>query len=433
MESVLILLAIILAVYLGNKFSVNTGVLALGFAYLIGAFVVGMTPGDILGMFPTKLFMVIFGLSMFFNFAVVNGTLDKLAKLLLYYARNFTKYLPILLYLISALVSGLGAGFFTTVAVMTTISMAISNEAGLNKLLAAISISLGALSGANFMVSSHGVIFSSLLSETVLASSSELITQNIFWVTFLYPFIVLLFLIFITTKGKHSDDIQPVFKKPTTFTSKQKLNLSLIGIFMGIILFVPILASVFSNSELVNFVNSRIDISFLAIIFAIIGYLTNLADNPKAVTEKVPWNTIWLVTGMSMLISVAAEAGTIELLASVIAQMPDAIIPIAITIIAGIMSMFSSTIGVVAPLMFPMVAEISGVSGHSPVLLIVAVIVGAQSTAISPFSSGGSLALGNSMLIGEEQDQFFKDLLFKATPFGLICSTLTVFVLSFFI
>ena len=113
--------------------------------------------------------------------------------------------------------------------------------------------------------------------------------------------------------------------------------------------------------------------------------------------------------------------------------MPDAIIPIAITIIAGIMSMFSSTIGVVAPLMFPMVAEISGVSGHSPVLLIVAVIVGAQSTAISPFSSGVSLALGNSMLIGEEQDQFFKDLLFKATPFGLICSTLTVFVLSFFI
>src|SRR5699024_11004385 len=192
--------------------------------------------------------------------------------------------------LISALVSGLGAGFFTTVAVMTTISMAISNEAGLNKILAAISISLGALSGANFMVSSHGVIFSSLLSETVLASSSELITQNIFWVTFLYPFIVLLFLIFITTKGKHSDDIQPVFKKPTTFTSKQKLNLTLIGIFMGIILFVPILASVFSNSELVNFVNSRIDISFLAIIFAIIGYLTNLADNPKAVTEKVPWN-----------------------------------------------------------------------------------------------------------------------------------------------
>lgn len=433
MESVLILIGIILAVYLGNKFAVNTGILALGFAYLIGAFVVGMSPSDLLGIFPTKLFMVIFGLSMFFNFAVVNGTLDKLAKLLLYYARNFTKYLPILIYLISALVSGLGAGFFTTVAVMTTIAMAISNEAGLNKLVAAISISLGALSGANFMVSSHGVIFSSLLSETVLVGDSQLITQNIFWVTFLYPFLVLLFLIFVSSRGQYAESIQSVFKKPVAFNPKQKLNLVLIGLFMGIILFVPILASVFSESDLLVFVNSRIDISFLAIVFAIIGYLTHLAEDSKAVTANVPWNTIWLVTGMSMLISVAAEAGTIELLASAIAQMPDAIIPIAITIIAGIMSMFSSTIGVVAPLMFPMVAEISGASGHSATLLIIAVIVGAQSTAISPFSSGGSLALGNSMLVGEEQDQFFKDLLFKATPLGLICSTLTIIILMFFI
>lgn len=134
MAFVLILLAIILAVYLGNKFSVNTGLLALSFAYLIGAFVIGLSINDILAMFPTKIFMVIFGLSLFINFAVVNGTLDKLAKLLLYYARNFTKFLPILIYLISALVSGLGAGFFTTVAVMTTIAMVLAKEAGLNRL-----------------------------------------------------------------------------------------------------------------------------------------------------------------------------------------------------------------------------------------------------------------------------------------------------------
>lgn len=433
MESFLILIAIILAVYLGNKFPVNTGILALGFAYLIGAFVVGMSPSDLWGMFPTKLFMVIFGLSMFFNFAVVNGTLDKLAKLLLYYARNFTKYLPILIYLISALVSGLGAGFFTTVAVMTTIAMAISNEAGLNRLVAAISISLGALSGANFMVSSHGVIFSSLLSETALVGDSQLITQHIFWVTFLYPFLVLLVLIIVYSRGHNIAPNQTVFKKPEAFTSRQKLNLILIELFMGIIIIVPILVSFFPGSYLLEFINSRIDISFLSIVFSIIGYLTHLAEDTKAVSANVPWNTIWLVTGMSMLISVAAEAGTIELLASVITQMPYAIIPIAMTLIAGMMSMYSSTIGVVAPLMFPMVAEIAGSSGHSATLLIVAVIIGAQSTAISPFSSGGSLTLGNSMLVGEEQDQFFKDLLLKATPFGLFCAMLTVLVLMFFI
>ncbi|XJS10874.1 SLC13 family permease [Aerococcaceae bacterium WGS1372] len=433
MASVLILLAIVLAVYLGNKFSVNTGLLALTFAYLIGAFVIGLSINDILAMFPTKLFMVIFGLSMFFNFAVVNGTLDKLAKLLLYYARNFTKFLPILVYLISALVSGLGAGFFTTVAVMTTIAMVLAKEAGLNRLLLAISISLGALSGANFMVSSHGVIFTSLLSNTALADQSQFITQNIFWVSFIYPFFVLLFLIFMSSRQQAGQELTLVFSKPEAFNQKQRLNIILIGIFMGIILFVPMAAKLLPELEILAFVNARLDISFLAICFAILGYLTHLADVPKEITDKIPWNTIWLVTGMSMLISVAVEAGTIELLASMIGQMPDIIIPIAITIIAGIMSMFSSTIGVVSPLMFPMVSQLATTSEHSATLLIVAVIIGAQSTAISPFSSGGSLTLGNSLLVGEEQDQLFKELMFKATPLGMLCSTLTIIVLMFFI
>ena len=50
--------------------------------------------------------------------------------------------------------------------------------------------------------------------------------------------------------------------------------------------------------------------------------------------------------------------------------------------------------------MFPMAATIAMTSNHSASLLMVAVIVGSQSTAISPFSSGSSLALGNSLLKG---------------------------------
>lgn len=364
---------------------------------------------------------------------MVNGTLDKLARSLLYYARHFTKLLPLLIYLISALVSGLGAGFFTTVAVMTTISMVMSEKAGLNKLTAAIAISLGALSGANFMVSSHGVIFSSLLNKTAVAELAQPITQNIFWVTFLYPFVVILFLMFKDARNSGANEAAVVFEKPGKFTNKQRLNLTLIVLFMVIILFVPMLSSLAPANEVLIFINERMDISLLAIVFAIIGYVTNLVEEPKEVALNVPWNTIWLVTGMSMLIAVAAEAGTIELLASIINRMPEPIIPITIVIISSIMSMFSSTLGVVAPLMFPMAATIAMTSNHSASLLMVAVIVGSQSTAISPFSSGGSLALGNSLLKGDEQQQFFNDLLFKATPFGILCSTITIVILMVFI
>lgn len=316
---------------------------------------------------------------------------------------------------------------------MTTISMVMSEKAGLNKLTAAIAISLGALSGANFMVSSHGVIFSSLLNKTAVAELAQPITQNIFWVTFLYPFVVILFLMFKDARNSGANEAAVVFEKPGKFTNKQRLNLTLIVLFMVIILFVPMLSSLAPANEVLIFINERMDISLLAIVFAIIGYVTNLVEEPKEVALNVPWNTIWLVTGMSMLIAVAAEAGTIELLASIINRMPEPIIPITIVIISSIMSMFSSTLGVVAPLMFPMAATIAMTSNHSASLLMVAVIVGSQSTAISPFSSGGSLALGNSLLKGDEQQQFFNDLLFKATPFGILCSTITIVILMVFI
>ncbi|WP_175638020.1 hypothetical protein [Metabacillus schmidteae] len=39
--SILIILAIIIAIYLGEKLDINTGLVALAFAYLIGCFVLG--------------------------------------------------------------------------------------------------------------------------------------------------------------------------------------------------------------------------------------------------------------------------------------------------------------------------------------------------------------------------------------------------------
>lgn len=63
--SILIILAIIISIYLGEKLNINTGLVALAFAYLIGCFVLGMSVNDLLDTFPTKLFLVIFTLALF--------------------------------------------------------------------------------------------------------------------------------------------------------------------------------------------------------------------------------------------------------------------------------------------------------------------------------------------------------------------------------
>lgn len=428
--SILIILAIIIAIYLGEKLDINTGLVALAFAYLIGCFVLGMSINDLLATFPTKLFLVIFTLALFFNFAVVNGTLEKIAHLLLYKFQKQTQWLPLILYFITALVSGMGAGFFTSVAVMGAIAMALCKTSGMSKLHASFAVSLGSLSGANFMYSAHGVLFNSLLSETAVANQADVLTRDIFVVSFIYPIFIMLILMFLDRKKNQITELN--IEKPESFTKKQKVNISLIILLMVIVLGVPMLANFMPNNETIQFINSRTDITLLAVVFAIASYLLKLAeDKPKEVMARIPWNTLWLVSGVGMLIDVAVEAGTIDLLASLINNMPSIIVPIAVAIIAGIMSIFSSTLGVVAPLMFPMIAGIIEPTGYSASLIAVAIIIGAQSTALAPFSTGGSLILGNSGLSEEESKKFYTDLLYKATPLGLGFAIVATLILMF--
>lgn len=429
-NALLIILVIALSIGLGEKFNVNTGFLAAVFAYLIGCFVLGMKTSEVLATWPTKLMMVIFAIGLFFNFAVCNGTLNKIAGLILYRFRNQQVILPLVLYFVTALVSGMGAAFFTSVAVMGAIAMALCNESKMNRMIVAMSVTFGALSGANFMVSAHGVLFNGLLSETEVAAQAAEITQDIFIVSFIYPIIVIAAMIIFDRKNADASALN--IEKPEPFTHKQKVNLVLIILMMAIALIFPILGQ-FIDNEQVDYLASHVDVSFLALIFAVIAYFLKLAPDPKEVMAKVPWDTIWLVGGVGMLIDVAVEAGAIDMLASLITMIPAPLVAVCVCVIAGIMSIFSSTLGVVAPLMFPMIAGICAASGLSAPLIGVSIIIGSQSTSVAPFSTGGALILGSSDLEGEEQNKFYNDLLFKATPLGLVlamaCSAVLMFIL----
>jgi di/tricarboxylate transporter len=430
LNALLIIIAIVLSIGLGEKFNVNTGFIAAAFAYVIGCFVLGMKVSEVLATWPTKLFMVIFAISLFFNFAVCNGTLNKIASMLLYKFRNQQLILPLVLYFATALVSGMGAAFFTSVAVMGAVAMALCHESNIDRMQASMAVTLGALSGANFMVSAHGVLFNALLSQTDVAAQAGEITQDIFIVSFIYPIFVIGYMIWAGHKNFVAGDLK--MEKPEPFTPKQKTNLILILIFMLVVLVVPMLGQ-FIDNETLDFVADHIDVSFLALIFAIVAYFLKLAPDSKEVMAKVPWDTIWLVGGVGMLIDVAVEAGAIDMLASLITTIPAPLVAVCVCAIAGIMSIFSSTLGVVAPLMFPMIAGISAASGLSAPLIGVSIIIGSQSTSVAPFSTGGSLILGSSGLEGEEQNKFYNELLFKATPLGLVfamvCSALLTFIL----
>lgn len=126
------------------------------------------------------------------------------------------------------------------------------------------------------------------------------------------------------------------------------------------------------------------------------------------------------------------KAGTIDMLASWVgSSLPAAIVPFALAIIGGMMSFFSSTLGVVCPALFPIIPSIASATGINAMILFTATVIGAQATAISPFSSGCSLLLG-SCSEDKERNELFPTLLFKAVPMCVFFALLSVAIMMLF-
>lgn len=431
MLSVFIIAAIAIAVVIGYKTGFNTGFFAIIFAYLIGCFAMGMSTKDIISGWPISTMFVIFSVSLFYNFALVNGTLEKTARYLLYAFRKVPGLLPFALYLASAGIAALGAGFFTVMAFMAPIALLICEESKMDKLVGAVAVNCGALSGANFMTSGSGIVFRGLMDEGGYSDVSFRYCSVIFIASVIFSLLLIAFFRYIP-KSNRNIGIGVSFEKPEPFTALQKKNLYLMLIMIIVVLIFPVLHIIVPGIELISFINSKMDVGLVAIIFSAIALFLKLAPQ-KEVIAKVPWNTILMICGVGMLINVAIEAGTINLLASWTgSNLPAWLIPIAFSFVGAIMSFFSSTLGVVCPALYPLVPTLAATIGINPLVLFSCIVIGAQSSAISPFSSGGSLVLG-SCSTEEERTAMFPKLLFFAVPISVISATLFNVVMSLFL
>ena len=206
------------------------------------------------------------------------------------------------------------------------------------------------------------------------------------------------------------------------------MTLNLMLLMMAVVLVFPLLKLVMPGNGVIAAISSKIDVGLVAVCFTVIALLMNLAPQ-KEVIARVPWNTIIMIAGAGMLIAVAVKAGTIDALSAWIgSNVPVALVPIAFSLVAAFMSFFSSTTGVVAPALFPLIPALAVSTGLNPAVLFACTVLGAQSSAISPFSSGGSLILG-SCGNEEERNGLFNRLLFVAVPISVIsCAVYNVIV-----
>lgn len=408
----IIILSIAVAIGLGFAFKINVGLFGILFAYLIGGFGLNMSVKAITGTWSLTLFFTIFAITFFYGFAISNGTLQLIAKKAVYASRKVPFLIPFVLYGLCVAMSGIGPGPYAVYAFLSPLVMAVANEINMHKMIAVVGIVGGGVAGAFTSIGMGGGIARGLIEGAGYVEQASQFTNAVLRNSFIGETILFIvaYLVFKGYKVKPSS-----MDKPEPFNRNQKINMILIVMTLTLTVAPTLLKNLFPGVAAFALGAKVIDVSYVCILGAILAIFLKIGSEKEAFA-KVPWSTIVQLCGMGMLVSVAVEAGTIELIANAISSNVNAAIaPIVMTLFAGFMSFFSSTMGVVMPTLYPVVPTIVEATGVAPTVLFSVITLGAAVTGVSPFSSGGGLALP-AITDEKEKSKVFKQLL--ALPFA---------------
>ena len=119
------------AIFLGFFRKMNTGLVCIGFALLLGK-LAGIPDKEIIGGFNYSLFLMLLGVTYLFGLAEWNGTLKLLTKKITVLAGKRTYLIPVVMYLFATVLSALGPGTIPTTAIMMVFGMTLAVEMKIN-------------------------------------------------------------------------------------------------------------------------------------------------------------------------------------------------------------------------------------------------------------------------------------------------------------
>ena len=388
--SILIILSLVVAIILGFIQKVNTGLYAIAFAFIIGIFVMEKSANNIIALWPTRLFFQMFCITFFYGFQRQNGSLEALAKRIVYASRKVPYLIPLALLLACAIVAGLGPGTLVSLLILPPIIMSISELSNIKPIYAVILFTSGIDLGAWSPITVNASLIRTLL-ETAgyTAAQANALINPIWFNVAVAKFLVALIGYFVFKGYKATAE---GLEKPEPLTRQQKTTLLIIAAFV-LCLVLPSIIHLLTGSPFFGRLRNQIDITYLAILLSILCIVLKLGDEKKSIA-LVPWPTIIMICGVGTLIAVATEAGAVQELSDLLStNISTGVIPYFILLIAGFMSFFSSTTGVVLPTMFPICTNIVVATGISASTLLSLVVIGSTTTGLSPFSTGGAMGL----------------------------------------
>lgn len=373
--SVLSLVLLVAVVALGYVKNLNVGILAIVASFIL-VLVGGLDMDLLLGGFPSKLFINLLGTMYLFGLLQANGTLGLLSKKLVALVGERAYLTPIVVYVISYVLSAVGPGAISAQAIMIPFSVLLSVQMGIKPYMMSSMAILGTVGGTTSPVAMTGIIVGGIIGDMSFVGSGDALRAMMLDVSIMN--VICAAVIYVLFRG-YALKVPPTVGtsgESEPFSREQRFCLGGMAV-----LVVAVLVCGF-DVGVTGFC--------ISIALALLGMV-----NTEGALQRVPWGVLILVGGMSILMDITFEVGGIELLTGILRSvMNDFSAPGIMAFASGLTGWFSSGNGVVIPTLVPTAPSLAGSLGVSPVEIIVAIAAGATVGGLSPFDSGGSMIIG---------------------------------------
>jgi di/tricarboxylate transporter len=375
--------ALILALALSSISSINVGFLAIVLAWLVGVYAGGMTVDQVIAGFPSSLFLTLVGLTLLFSMAQVNGTLDRITFKAVRRVAATPGAIPFVFFVLTSVLAAIGPGHIAACALMAPLAMAAAGRYGVPPFLMAIMIANGASSGSLSPIAPTGVVVE-------VITTKDLGLGDVRWAIYLNNFVAHVVIAWtaylalggwklLKNRATAADNPAKAGLHERTdapLDSKQWLTCAVIVALVAGVIFL------------------KLNVGLAAFAGAVILTLTRATDETAAV-KAMPWGVVMMVSGVTLLVTMVDKAGGMALFADFLGRLatPGSVTAVA-AFFSGVISLYSSTIGVVLPALLPTVDDLIGKIGGGDALAIVSsMIVGGHLVDVSPLSTLGALCL----------------------------------------
>ncbi len=384
--------ALALAIVLSCTSRLNVGLLALALAWIIGVYVGDLPLREVTAGFPVDLFLTLAGVTLLFSQAHVNGTLDIVAHNAMRLCRGRVGLVPIMYFGLGATLASAGPGNIATTGLLAPMAMATALKMRMSPFLMAIMVGNGCNSGSLSPLAPTGIIVTGLM-ERIGLPGLQLQT----WAYNLLAHAIVAFAGYFLFGGlkllTRADRVEVEAEPAQRLDLHQVLTLAMIALLI------------------VGVIVGGFNIGMAAFAGAVLLSLLRAADDAEAI-KRMPWGTILMVCGVTVLIGLLEKTGGMQILTNLLSSVATqaTIVPF-LAVVIGLISAYSSTSGVVLPAFLPTAPGIVENLGGGSVLGVASTMnVAGHLVDVSPLSTIGALCVA-SVPAGEMSRRLFNQLL----------------------